>query len=148
MDQSVPQGLPNRLPDVPFHEKWELLKPIIERLYIDESQKLSDVVNAVKAQYGFDAAEHQYKHQIKKWKLRKNISTQKKTALCKSIQKRAQSGKSTVAKYKGHDVDTNKLRRHLKTEARRDIFLQPAVDGAIRDAATLSLPTLRFGNRV
>lgn len=56
MDQYVPQGPPNRLPDVPFYEKWELLKPTIERLYIDESRKLSDVISAVKAQYGFDAA--------------------------------------------------------------------------------------------
>lgn len=80
--------------------------------------------------------------------MRKNIPTPKKAALCKTIQKRAQSGRSTVAKYKGQDVDANKLRRHLKTEARRDITLQSAVDGAIRDAAALSLPILQFGNRV
>lgn len=56
MDQWVPQGPPSLLPKVPFNQKWVFLKPTIERLYIDENLKLSEVINAVKAQYGFEAA--------------------------------------------------------------------------------------------
>lgn len=55
MNQRVPQGPPNPLPNVPINEKWELLRPTIERLYIDEKLKLPKVIDAVKAQYGFDA---------------------------------------------------------------------------------------------
>ena len=52
----MPEGPLNRLPDVPFNEKWEYLKPTIEHQYIDENLKLFEVISAVKAQYGFDAA--------------------------------------------------------------------------------------------
>ncbi|KAA6410811.1 MAG: hypothetical protein FRX48_05121 [Lasallia pustulata] len=148
MNQRVPQGPPNPLPNVPINEKWELLRPTIERLYIDEKLKLPKVIDAVKAQYGFDAFEHEYKRQIRKWKLRKNIPTPKKAALCDTLQTRAQAGKSTAVKYKGRDVDTKKLRRHLKTEARQDIALQSAAGRPVRDAGPLSLPFPQFGNRV
>lgn len=46
--QSLPLG-------VPFDQKWELLKSTIERLYIHENRSLSDVIKAIKDQYGFDA---------------------------------------------------------------------------------------------
>ena len=55
MNQRVPQGPLNLPPNVPINEKWELLRPTIERLYIDQNLKLSEVINAVKSQYGFDA---------------------------------------------------------------------------------------------
>ena len=80
--------------------------------------------------------------------MKKNISTPKKAELCNTFQTRAQSGKPTVAKFKGQDVDTKKLRRHLKTEARRDITLRSTVGGAVRDAGPLSVPVPQFGNRV
>ena len=41
---------------VPFDQKWELLKPTIERLYIHEDWKLSDVVKGINDHYGFNAA--------------------------------------------------------------------------------------------
>lgn len=41
---------------VPFDQKWELLKPTIERLYIREDQKLHNVIEAIKHLHGFDAA--------------------------------------------------------------------------------------------
>lgn len=55
MNQGVPQGPPNRLSGDTLNEKWESLKPTIERLYIEENLKLSEVIDEVKAQYGFDA---------------------------------------------------------------------------------------------
>lgn len=56
METNFPQALsPSRL-NVPFDQKWEVLKPIIERLYIHENRKLSDVIKIVKDEYKFDAA--------------------------------------------------------------------------------------------
>jgi hypothetical protein len=81
------------------------------------------------------------------WKWKKNIPTPKKAALCESMQTRAQLGKLTVARYKGQDVDIKKLRRHLKTEARRGIALQATVSGAAGDAGTFCGHILQFGNR-
>lgn len=44
------------LQGIPFDQKRELLKPIIERLYIREDQTLPNVIEAIRLQHGFDAA--------------------------------------------------------------------------------------------
>ncbi len=56
MEASFPQALSPSLLDVPFDQKWEPLKPTIERLYIYENRKLSEVIKTIKDLYGFDAA--------------------------------------------------------------------------------------------
>ena len=56
MEPLAPQGHPRLLLNVPFDQKWELLRPTIERLYIHENRKLSDVMKTIKDQHGFDAA--------------------------------------------------------------------------------------------
>lgn len=42
--------------DVPFDKKWDILKPAIKQLYIDENKKLAQVMEIVGAEYGFVAA--------------------------------------------------------------------------------------------
>ena len=42
--------------DVPFDQKWEILKPTIERLYVHEERKLPELMQLIKNQYGFVAA--------------------------------------------------------------------------------------------
>ena len=55
METSAAQSSPPSLHGVPFDQKWELLKPTIERLYIHENQTLPDVIKSLRDQYGFDA---------------------------------------------------------------------------------------------
>ena len=40
---------------IPFHKRWELLKPEIERLYIHENAPLRDIIGIMKEKYNFDA---------------------------------------------------------------------------------------------
>ena len=56
MEPLGPQRLLPSLHGVPFDQKWELLKPTIERLYIREDMKLPDVIEAIRDEHGFDAA--------------------------------------------------------------------------------------------
>jgi hypothetical protein len=42
-------------PDVAFKERWGLLKPYLHGYYYDEKLKLSQIINIMKEQYGFDA---------------------------------------------------------------------------------------------
>ena len=56
MEPSIPQGFPPSLHGIPFDKKWDLLRPDIERLYVNEGQSLSDVIRAIKDKHGFDAA--------------------------------------------------------------------------------------------
>lgn len=41
--------------NVPFNKKWDLLKPVIEQLYVDEDQPLAEVVAVMRRDYGFAA---------------------------------------------------------------------------------------------
>lgn len=56
MELSIPQGSIPSLYGVPFDQKWELLKPTIERLYIHEKRGLPDVIENIRDETGFDAA--------------------------------------------------------------------------------------------
>jgi hypothetical protein len=40
---------------VPFPERWELLKPVLKRLYFDEKRKLPEIISLMKSTYNFDA---------------------------------------------------------------------------------------------
>jgi hypothetical protein len=40
---------------VSFAEKWELLKPVIEQLYLKENMKLPQLQQVLRDRYGFDA---------------------------------------------------------------------------------------------
>jgi hypothetical protein len=40
---------------IPFNQKWNVLKPEIERLYIAENVPLRDLVRIMKEKHGFDA---------------------------------------------------------------------------------------------
>lgn len=146
MEPLVVHDFPS-LDGVPFSEKWERLKPTIERLYVQEKQKLPDIVKAFKA-FGFDAVESQYKYQIKKWNLKKSTSTQKKEKICQVLQKRAQLGKASAMVRGGQDFDTTNLRRHLKTEGRRRITLQPGVGEADTGGRPFSGRITLSGNRI
>ncbi len=41
--------------DLPFDQKWDVLKPVIKQLYIDRNRKLTEVIGMVNAEYGFVA---------------------------------------------------------------------------------------------
>ncbi len=41
--------------DLPFDQKWDVLKPVIKQLYLDQDRKLTDVMEMVKAEHGFVA---------------------------------------------------------------------------------------------
>lgn len=148
MELSVLQGSLSSLQGVPFDQKWELLKPTIERLYIHEKRRLPDVIEQIRDETGFDAAESQYKYRIKKWNLKKSTSTSKKAALYQVIQTRAQLGKSSAITRGGQELDTKNLRRYLKTERRKAITLQPGAGEAPTDIDTFSGRITLSGNRI
>ncbi|KAF8853073.1 hypothetical protein BDZ45DRAFT_599053 [Acephala macrosclerotiorum] len=125
----VPGPFSRFRPDLPFNQRWEPLKPYLERLYLNEKMKLPEIVAIMKSQYGFDAkmqSESQYKHRFKSWKWKKNISTAKKGQICEAIQTRAAIGRSVIVKYKGVEIDQRKLRRYAK--------------GRLREQAALAFP--------
>lgn len=91
-DSSVAMdSIPLQPTTVKFNERWKLLKPCLERLYFDQKRKLPEIVQIMKAQYGFNAvwvsisdlvrlylltwnSDSQYKYHFKLWGWMKNIS--------------------------------------------------------------------------
>ena len=60
MDQSMSSTGPSRIQvtipaNTPFDKKWDLLKPVIEQLYVDEDQNVGEVLTIMKRDYGFAA---------------------------------------------------------------------------------------------
>jgi hypothetical protein len=48
-------SIPENAERIPFNQKWNVLKPEIERLYITENVPLRDLVRIMKEKHGFDA---------------------------------------------------------------------------------------------
>ncbi|KAI9807444.1 MAG: hypothetical protein M1833_000189 [Piccolia ochrophora] len=143
MDVNVPAAPFTFMPRLSLAERWEELKPTISRLYVDENRKLSEVIDIINSQYGFDAAENQYKYQInRKWKLKKSIPTEKKAQMLQIVDKRAASGKATTLSYKGKEVDRSKLRRLAKNQTRTSLVMVKA------QFAGRPSPTVHFGSRI
>ena len=55
MEASAMQETALALSNAPYEQKWNLLKPTIERMYVYEGKRLRDIVTAIKDQYGFSA---------------------------------------------------------------------------------------------
>lgn len=55
MDASVVQITRQSLIDVPYDQRWEILKSTIERLYARENWKLKDIITVIEDQCGFRA---------------------------------------------------------------------------------------------
>ena len=56
MNPLAQENVPAALFNVPYDQKWDLLKLVIERLYIEEAWKLSQVVRMIQDWCGFNAA--------------------------------------------------------------------------------------------
>ncbi|PVH82419.1 hypothetical protein DL98DRAFT_586407 [Cadophora sp. DSE1049] len=134
--------------NAPYAERWELLKDIMVHLYIDEKTQLKDLVAMMKARYQFYASEGQYKGQFKRWKIGKAIPAKKKEGISKTLQSRAQLGKSSVVLYKDRPVENKTIRRYLKDQARREIAIGPSMINGTSDLEFLSGHALQCGNRV
>ena len=121
---------------VPFNQKWEIHKPLLERLYLEENLKLPKIKGIMRDEHDFDAEfvalsiiqrrrsltllrVHQYKYRFDKWGWKKSISSKTKERIVKKSQQRLNAGQGTVVKYKARDIDTRKLIRFEKAERRK-----------------------------
>ena len=59
---------------------------------------------------------------------------------------RAAEGKSTVIKYKHHEIDPNKLRRHAKTVARNVVAMRASAEAERFPDGGLFNPSVPLGD--
>lgn len=65
-------------------DRWEELKPLIHRLYIDENKKFQEVAAILRDSYGFLPTKKQFDTRVKSWGLKKNLSQSERHAVIKS----------------------------------------------------------------
>ncbi|OCL14233.1 hypothetical protein AOQ84DRAFT_384874 [Glonium stellatum] len=133
----------------PPADPWEVWKPTIERLWMVESRKLPDIVSLMKKDHGFDAVDHQYKYHFKKWKWKKSVPLKAKSAIATQLQTRAAAGKtSTAITFQGRPVDSKKIRRYLKENARKDVVSSGGLRASGAGQQVLFGPALPFSKRI
>jgi hypothetical protein len=54
--EGLVQGSGPSYSDVPYNERWELLQPFMEQLYIQEKKKLHEIVDIMKIRHNFYAS--------------------------------------------------------------------------------------------
>ncbi|KAF2688343.1 hypothetical protein K458DRAFT_427949 [Lentithecium fluviatile CBS 122367] len=104
---------------VPFDQKWEIHKPLLERLYLEENFKLPKIKGIMRDENDFDAEVHQYKYRFKKWGWKKSVSSETKARIVSKSQQRLNAGQGAVVKYKTRAVDSRKLVRFEKAQRKK-----------------------------
>ncbi|KAL6245438.1 hypothetical protein RBB50_007437 [Rhinocladiella similis] len=60
----------------PGEDEWERIKPILERLYIQDNLPLERMADVLSTEHDFNAKLNMYKTRLRKWKIRKNFKRQ------------------------------------------------------------------------
>ena len=55
LNPSAAQDLSQSLAKATYDQKWDLLKPTVKRMYVDEGRKLKDIIEIIKEEFGFNA---------------------------------------------------------------------------------------------
>src|SRR6201999_4539481 len=104
--QSTSRAQP--LPEI----EWNRHRPAIERLY--RVLELRDVIERMKYDHGFHATDKQYKRQLARWGIRKNVSSKEMMAAL------SQPGKDTVVR--GFRVSRVKVARFERRHCLKKSF--------------------------
>ena len=69
-------------------------------------------------------------------------------AMSKALETRANAGKESAFRFRGKAVDEKKIRRHMKSEMRKDVMIRspPQIERAALDLDSLPSNAVLFGN--
>ncbi|KAI0121969.1 hypothetical protein F4814DRAFT_407096 [Daldinia grandis] len=136
-NSSTDDGPVKKFLDIPYDQRWEYLKADIVHMYIDEENTIKRVSERMRNDYNFDAQIHQYQSHLRKWKIKKRITTKEKNVIISALGKRIrQDGVSTsnVTINQGQGdfakgVDKKQLMRYINQDIRRSepLILNPGL---------------------
>ncbi|KPI38869.1 uncharacterized protein AB675_5849 [Cyphellophora attinorum] len=69
----APSKARSQLRDSPSKAEWTWIRPVFERLYVQQGQTLTDVMQQLREDHNFHATQQMYKRRIKAWGLGKNL---------------------------------------------------------------------------
>ncbi|KAF2648402.1 hypothetical protein K491DRAFT_763107 [Lophiostoma macrostomum CBS 122681] len=103
-----------------FNQKWEMHKPLLERLYLQENLKLPKIKGILRDEHNFDVEVHQYKYRFDKWNWKKSINSKTKARIVSKSRQRLEAGRNTIVMYKGRAIDSRKLIRSEKLATKNE----------------------------
>lgn len=99
----------------PTAEEWQLHRPTIKRLYLDEDRTLPDVMRIMQQQHSFKASTKMYRSRLSLWKIdNKNLRKAEIKQIAHTKVTRDAAGKKSVFKVKGRDVSEGSVLRYVK----------------------------------
>ncbi|KAI7781227.1 hypothetical protein LA080_014886 [Diaporthe eres] len=121
--------------DVPYEQRWELLKPTIVNIYLEERATLAQLAKRMEDGFGFTAEIHQYRYHFKKWNIKKRITTVEKDNVITVLGKRRRQhgvGISNIQLEQGDwrkPVDKKQLKRYINDSIRaeRPLSIRPGM---------------------
>jgi Clr5 domain len=96
-------------------EQWLSLKPVIQRLYIDENQTFTKVAEYLDQNHGFKPTKKQFLRRISEWGFEKNVKRDERRAILGSLGV-VREGEFQARKLRGRRLDKAKLERWRKRE--------------------------------
>lgn len=118
MDRHTFERLREELSGKPYETKWEVLRHVIEHLYIEKRETIPQIAKTLREQVGFYATDTQYKYYTsRKWALKKRLTFRQKEEMIASIEKTVLQGKPS-ARITCDAITRRKLIRHLKLRTR------------------------------
>ena len=101
----------------PGPEVWEIHRPTIKRLYLDEDKTLKDVMAIMQRDYGHKATEKMYKSRFDKWGLQKNCKSNEMKAIARKKVERDAIGKASLFRVRGRPVEIEEVLRYFKRKS-------------------------------
>ncbi|KAH6974421.1 hypothetical protein BKA56DRAFT_634330 [Ilyonectria sp. MPI-CAGE-AT-0026] len=125
----LPQSHEAKFLHIAHKDRWHHLKPVIVQLYTGnygrggKSTTITQVVEFMKANYSFHAAQSEYPPRFRAWNINKRIEKDVKDDITSALGRRKRPGTSTsqvTIQQSGRNkpFDVKKLKRHLKDKGR------------------------------
>ncbi|KAI1646935.1 uncharacterized protein F4817DRAFT_338875 [Daldinia loculata] len=125
-NSSTDNGPVDKFLNIPYNQRWEYLKPVIIRMYLEENNTMKRISERMKDEYSFNAQTGQYQSHFRKWDVRKRTITKEKDDVIGVLGKRIrQDGISTSDAIINRgdcakSVDKKQLKRYINQSIRQD----------------------------
>ncbi|MCJ1434039.1 hypothetical protein MMC27_003405 [Xylographa pallens] len=94
--------------------EWDRWREKVVHLYIEENMSRKELVEAMTKEHGFSITEKQLKHRLQKWGIKKYLDAEDRQTLLSLKRKRGNVDKDPVLEYRGHVIDSERLKRIYK----------------------------------
>jgi hypothetical protein len=121
----APSAAKSQVRDSPSKAEWTRIKPIFEKLYVQQSKTLTDTIQQIREEHNFHATQQMYKRRVKAWGLGKNLKATDIQYILDMAAARKARGKGThEVLLRGRNVSMETV---MKSQQRRKASISMAV---------------------